>query len=267
MPPLRPIAAVTFVLALSPVGAALADPSEAREVREVRECMERNTPDTGSVQTVRFVTKDAGGDGDTSRANIYGKRIDGHLHTKVCWTEPPAMRGSQLLTIGSDHEPQHYLWTPELKRTKVLTTAGVGGSLFGTVFSAEDLAAWLGHNRPGDTRRLDDSEVEDRAVYVLRSAPTAEEQSAYETVDSFVDQQTCVPLVTDSYETGHRLRKKLTSSPADLLQQDGLWYAAEVLMRDVVDEKQTRVFVEDYAPDPDVPDRVFRHSNMGRKCR
>ncbi len=38
-------------------------------------------------------------------------------------------------------------------------------------------------------------------------------------------------------------------------------------MRDVVDEKQTRVFVEDYAPDPDVPDRVFRHSNMGRKCR
>jgi hypothetical protein len=239
-----------------------ADPA----VREVRECMEGNVPSQTSVQTVEFVAVDRVGGERISRAKIYAKELDdGYRRMKLRWTKPEYQRNSELLIIETDGSPDTFLYTPELRRPKRITGTSGGGTLFGTDFSYEDFERWQGFNRPGQTKREPDSDVEGRPAYVLVTYPSDDAVSAYERVVTFVDKETCVTLRTDSYEPGETLRKVLAADPESLLQEGSIWIATKLQMKDLVDQTHTNVVVEDLEVDREVKDTLFSVGRMGRR--
>ena len=158
-----------------------------------------------------------------------------------------------------------FLYTSELRKVKRVTAEGAGGSLFGTDFSYEDFERWQLLNKPGKQKRLPDTELDSRPVYVLETRPDADSGSSYERIVSFVDKETCVVIKTESYEPGDRLRKVLTASPDAILEEAGIHVASEVMMQDVRDETHTAVIVEDLSIDRDIPDGEFTISRLSRR--
>ena len=233
--------------------------------------MEQNIPEKSSVQITEFTAVDRVGGERVSRAKIYAKSLDdGYRRLKLRFTRPDYQRNSELLIIETDGSPDVFLYTPDLRKSKRITGSSGGGSLFGTDFSYEDFELWQGFNQPGQTKRLPDSTVAGRPVYVLETRPSDEAESAYGRIVTFVDRQTCVTLKTDSYEPRTAspdgiIRKVLTADPESLLEEGGIWVATRLLMKDVVDETFTRVVVEDLEVDRDLKDLLFSIGRMGRR--
>lgn len=245
-------------------------PSRDPRVKEVQDCLRRNLPKTSSMQTVQFRSTDRIGGERTFRGKLLGARLDDGLRrAKLCINQPPEMRGSEVLSIESNdgRPPESFLYTTELRKVKRVTGEGTGGSLFGTDFTYEDLQRFQQLNRPDSFERLPDAEVEGRAVYVLQSRPIDQSSSAYTKVISYVDKQSCVVLKSESFENGDRLRRVLTAKPDGMFEENGIHAPAEVVMKDVRDQTQTTVAVEEFEVDAAVDARTFQQSSLGRHCR
>jgi len=257
---------------LLPTAAAAEAPAPAPvdpAVKEVRDCLRRNIPKKSSVQTVHFTSTDRIGGQREFRGKILGMRVaDGSRRAKICISQPPEMRGSEVLSMETpDGAPDTFLYTTELRKPKRITGEGVGGSLFGTDFTYEDMQRWQQLNRPERHARMPDAEVDGRPVYVMETVPTDEAQSAYTKVLSYVDKKTCVVIKSESFESGDRLRRVMTSKPDQMLEDHGIFAPTEVVMRDVRDETSTTVVVEDLQVDADTDERSFQVSALGRHCR
>jgi hypothetical protein len=265
MPILRPLCLGLTVLLATPVSAA--PDGESDGVAEVQRCIERNVPASTSEQTVEFISVDRVGGKRTSRAKILAKRFDDGLRRVLMrFTKPLDLRGASLLIIETESGANDmFLYTPELRKVKRVTADGAAGTLFGTDFSYEDFERWHLMNKPGERTRLPDAKLEERDVYVLESRPADGTGSAYERIVSFVDQETCVVLKTESYERGERLRKVLTASPDSIMREAEIHVASEVTMRDVRDQTHTDVVVEDLAVDREIEDTEFAISRLSRR--
>jgi Outer membrane lipoprotein-sorting protein len=252
----------------SPAPAAAPAPVDPA-VKEVRDCLRRNIPKKSSVQTVHFTSTDRIGGQREFRGKILGMRVaDGSRRAKICISQPPEMRGSEVLSMETpEGAPDTFLFTTELRKPKRITGEGVGGSLFGTDFTYEDMQRWQQLNRPERHARLPDAEVDGRPVYVMETVPTDEGQSAYAKVLSYVDKKTCVVIKSESFESGDRLRRVMTSKPEQMLEDHEIFAPTEVVMRDVRDETSTTVVVEDFQVDSDTDERSFQVSSLGRHCR
>jgi len=256
---------LAWALVLSfPLTLAAQDPAQ-----EVRECLKRNIPKKSSAQTVHFIAIDRIGGQREFRGKILGMRVaDGSRRAKLCIGQPPEMRGSEMLSMETaEGAPDTFLYTSELRKAKRITGEGVGGSVFGTDFTFEDLQRWQQLNRPESQERMPDAELDGRPMYVLAAKPSNPAESSYTKVLSYVDKKTCVVMKSESFETGDRLRRVLIARPEPMLEEGGIFAPSEVVMKDVRDETSTTVAIEDLDVDGDVDERSFEVSNLGRHCR
>ena len=268
-----PAALLSFVLALQPAPVAAQAPASVDAVPggpvdEVLDCVKQNTPEQSSVQIVEFTAVDRIGGERVSRAKILAKRFaaDSMRRVLLRFTKPLEVRGSALLAIEQDSgSPDMFVYTTEMRKTKRVTGQAGGGKLFGTDFSYEDFARWQGLNQPGASRRLPDAVESGQPVWVVETRPEKEEESGYERVVFFIDQETCVALKTESYERGDTPRKILTADPEQLLEEGGVWFASELTMRDLRDETHTQVVVEDVEVDRGLRDSDLSLSKLERR--
>ena len=262
---LRLASAIAALLAL-PL-AARAQETAAARLAEVNACLERNIPRVSSEQVVEFVSVDRVGGERVSRSKILAKRFDDGLRRlRMRFSKPVEMRGAALLMIETEAGANDmFLYSPELRKVKRVTAAGVGGTLFGTDFSYEDFERWQNLNKPGKQKRGADTTLAGRPVFVLESEPDAASGSAYEIVISYIDKETCVVLKSESFEPGRRLRKVLTASPDSIIEQNGIHVVSELRMQDVRDQTHTSVVIEDMEIDRDIPDREFTISQLSKR--
>ena len=252
---------------LLPAASVSAQGAEADGLAPVATCIESNIPRTSSEQVIEFTTVDRIGGQRVSRAKIIAKRFeDGKRRLLLRFTKPIEMRGSALLIIETERGANDmFLYSPELRKVKRVTSDSSGGSLFGTDFTYEDFERWQLLNKPGRRARLPDATVAERAVYVMETLPDTGAGSSYEKVISYIDRDTCVVLKTESFENGKRLRKVLTASPASVIEQSGIHVASEIRMEDVRDETHTDVIVEDLEVDHEISDSEFTISRLTRR--
>lgn len=256
-----------FVLALVAAGGARAQ--KADPLAEVRDCLRRNVPKQSSVQTVHFTSFDRIGGSREFRGKILVRTMeDGTRRGKLCISQPPEMRGSEVLSMEvKGAAPENFLYTEELRKTKRVTGDGAGGSLFGTDFTYEDMQRFMQLNRPEATSRLPDGDLDGHAVFVVQAVPTDQGKSAYTKVLSYVDKTTCVVLKSESYEQGDRVRKVLSAKTDQMYTEKGVTAPSEVTMNDLRDNTHTVVVIEDLDVDGDVDVRSFEVSALGRHCR
>jgi len=239
------------------------------DIAAVRDCLKKNVPKKSSVQTVHFTSFDRIGGSREFRGKILAKTMeDGTRRAKLCISQPNEMRGSEVLSIEVKGEaPQNFLYTTELRKAKRVSGDGAGGSLFGTDFTYEDMQRFMQLNRPESSERLADDKLDGRAVYVVQNKPTDPGASAYTKVLSYVDQDTCIVLKSESFEGGERLRKVLTAKPEPMYTENGVHAPAEVEMKDVRDQTRTLVAIEDLEVDGEVDSRSFQVGELGKHCR
>ena len=82
-------------------------------------------------------------------------------------------------------------------------------------------------------------------MWILETRLAQDDDSGYTRIMSRVDQQTCVLLRAEMYEAGATPRKVLTSDPQSIRREESTWVAHDLLLRDLLDETQTRMVVDE----------------------
>lgn len=252
---------VGLVLLLSP-SLCIAQ-SQSDSVAEALACARRNLPHSSIEMRASFTKVDRVGGERVSRAKVIGKKLDDGLQRVVLrFDRPTDVRGTAMLMIENATGPSEiYVFTPAQRRVRRISGRSSGG-LFGTDFSYDDFENWRGFSRRSKPELLPDAVEAGRPVWVLAGTPAAEDGSAYERVVSYVDRDTCVVLRIDSYEPGEKLRKVLRADPATVEKAGALSIARAIDLEDVLDGTHTRVAVDSIRLDVDLPDRLFRQTDL-----
>jgi outer membrane lipoprotein-sorting protein len=233
---------------------------------EVQECMKQNLPRQTSVQEVVMRTFDRVGGQRSFEAKIYWKRGEDGLSKLLLQVEdPPDLRGAAYLALERENTTDMFSYLPELKRVRRIHSRSVSGSLFGTDFTYEDFQRLQDFGAHSTIERLPDTELDGRSVHVLATNPHEESGSTYERIVSFVDQETCVLLQAEFFETLKEPRRRLLADVSSLHQQGEIWVAQKLTMKDLRDGGESRLELKKLALDVDIPDRRFNQSRLGRK--
>ncbi|MDJ0851647.1 MAG: outer membrane lipoprotein-sorting protein [Myxococcota bacterium] len=182
-----------------------------------------------------------------SRSKLFWELFeDGLSKALLRFSEPRDLRGAGLLMIEQKgRRPDTFLYLPELGKSRRVSSSAAASSLFGTDFSDEDFERLMGMSRDARRERLEDATLHDRRVWVVAGYPDPESKSDYERVVSWVDPETCVPLRSDSYEPGDKLRKRLVVDPDQVKREGDSWVPRLQVMYDLRDETHTELVVDD----------------------
>jgi Outer membrane lipoprotein-sorting protein len=236
----------------------------ADPLAEAQACARRNLPSSSLEMRATFTKVDRVGGERESRAKLLGKTLaDGLRRAVLRFERPTDIRGTAMLMIENPSgASDFYVFSPDERRVRRISGRSSGG-LFGTDFSYDDFENWRGLSKRSKSERLPDAVESGRPVYVLAGTPAAEDGSSYERVVSYIDRETCVVLRIDSYEQDAKLRKILRADPASVEKSGDVSIATAFELEDVLDGTRTRVAIDTIQLDVDLPDRLFRQTDLG----
>jgi len=236
----------------------------ADPLAEAQACAQRNLPQLTLELKATFTKVDRVGGERVSRAKVLAKKLEDGLRRVVLrFDKPVDVRGTAMLMIETRNGPSEiYVYSPAERRSRHIVGRG-GGGLFGTDFSYDDFENWRGFSNHTSAERLPDAVETGRPVYVIAGKPATAEGSNYERVVSYIDHETCVVLRIDSFEAGEKLRKVMRADPASVKKTGGLSMATAIELEDVIDGTRTRVAIDKIQLDVDLPDRLFRQTDLG----
>ena len=241
------------------VGALLAAAVQAgaAEVPEVvRTCVARNMPESSALQSIELRARDRSGYEQVMQANVYWKRsADDNSRLLMHFEEPSDVRNARFLIIQKEPRNDMYIYMPGLFKVRKITSKRISGSVLGTDFSYEDYERLYGLLHDMKAEQYPDDTLDGRPVYVVNSYP--DETSGYTKIATFIDQQTCVTLKVDMYESGHRLRKSMVIDPADIKPVGNIQVPRALVMRDLRDKTETRLVIEDIRIDVPLDETLF----------
>lgn len=233
-----------------------------KDVDEITECVKANQPQLSAEQSVTMRTVDRTGSARVSSATIYWQKFGESSKALIRFSAPEDLRGSALLMLQKGERADMFMYLPELQKVRRVTKRSVSGSMFGTDFSYEDFERFQGLAVDAETRRLPDGEVEGRKVFVLEGRPSRGEESAYERIVSFVDQEHCIPIHTELYEKGERLRKVMVMPSEKITKEAESWVPQLVLVKDLVNETQTELLVDEIELEKKLPRKLFSEREL-----
>lgn len=250
------VTAALLLLALT-AAAGAQEFADGKTAEQIRECTRANFPTETSVQTLELASFDRSGGKRVLKSKLFWKRMaDGYSRAMMQVSSPVDLSGSSYLVLEKPTMDDMYIYLPNVRKARRIVGQTGGKPLWNTDFSYEDIKQLQGISKSGTARRLPDTETAGRKAYVLEVTPGVD-QSSYETIVAQIDKDTCVPLQLEFYEAGRVLRKRLTSDPASLQQQDGRWMARGLEMRDLRDDTRTTVQIDKIEYNEKLADTVF----------
>ncbi len=254
------------ILGLLLAPAALAADPASMSVDDIRDCVQKSGPGKSSVQSATLRSVGEEGEVEESEATLYWlKSDDGLSRALIRFSAPPDLRGSALLVLEKpDEQSEMYMYLPEFRKVRRITTGMMSGSMFGTDFTYEELERLYGLASDLETRRLEDGQLGSQAVFVLESKPKSEDDSAYSRIVQYVEQGRCVPLKSEFFEGKEAPRKVLTVDPESLRQIQGAWLPDRIVMRDLEDGTETELSFQKSEVDVEIPERTFSKRSLSR---
>lgn len=221
--------------------------AETKTADEILECLKRTRPLTNTVRTIELVSRDRVGAERVHRAKVYGGVSREGFRTLLIQVIYPAELDGLTMLITEREGANHLFLSPAgLPHVRQIRGAPGQASLFQTDFSVADFERLYGLSRPGETHTLAGTETAaGREVWILETRLAQDDDSGYTRILSRVDQQTCVLLQAEMYEAGASPRKVLTSDPQSIRREESTWVAHDLLLRDLLDETETRMVVNE----------------------
>jgi len=267
-------ASILLGLLLTPEPALSAEPSATaaptlETVRQVVDCIKENLPHRSSVQTLAFVSTDRVGSVSRSVSTLHWERGDNDLSRALLrFLEPVDLKGSGLLMLEQkERGPETFMYLPELRKVRRVSSRAASSSLFGTDFSYEDFERLLGMSVDMRKEKMPDASWKDRAVYVIATYPDPESDSAYERVVNRVAKETCTLLEAEFYEPGNLLRKRLTIDLDQITREGDRWIPRRQTMEDLRDETKTDLLIEEIELDVKIHRKMFSQRNLESGAR
>ena len=224
-------------------------------VEEIRSCIQKNAPETSSLQTVLLRALDRDGDAVDTRAKIYWKRLEAdELRVALHVLDPPTRRGSAVLLSREDGETTMWMYLPELRKVRKINSTFVQGSMFGTDITYEDFERLQDVASGGQVTRLPDRELDGRRVWVIEGRPAAGKESAYEKVVSLVDQERCITLRAELVGVDGEVRKVVSAAPDKITREPFGWLPRRLVIEDRDEGTSTEVVVETFDANVPIPD-------------
>jgi len=249
----------TLLLLLQPSLASAADVPEV-----VRACLEKNLPETTSVQAIELRARDRSGYEQVLQANVYWKRYpDERNRVLMHFSEPADIRGARFLVIRNEPQNDMYIYMPGLFKVRKITSKRISSSILGTDFSYEDYERLHGILTDLQAEQFPDDVLDGRPVYVVNSYP--DDSSGYEKISTRIDIETCVALKTELYERNHQLRKTLTIDPATIKPVGAIQVPRELVMRDLRDKTETRMLIREIHTGVELEDALFDPEHLKQK--
>ena len=115
--------------------------------------------------------------------------------------------------------------------------------------------------------RAPDAVIGSREVYVVEATPAPDSNSAYERIVTFVDKETCVALVTSSYEPGGKLRKRLEADPDEITREKEIWVSRKQTIEDMRDQTRTELLIEQIDVDAEIHRKIFSERELEAGAR
>ena len=260
MSPYRFCAAALVATLLAVPAAASADET----VEDILACMAGNLPTADDLHSLRVATTSRAGQERVTGIDLYGRRgADGSRSLLLRFSQPAELEGASFLIVDEDGSRAFYVHTPTLDAMRRIEGADLGGRLFGTDFSYEDIMRYRGMLSAGDLERLDDAVVGGRDAYVLETRPDPA-TSAYSRVVTAVDRERCVLLRIEMYEQDQQPRKVLTTNPETTLFVNAHWIPQHTRLEDLRDGSRTDVSLRSVVTALEIPDRVFDPQSLGQ---
>lgn len=255
---MRTVLITLFLLLQSSLANAAAIPET------IRACLEKNLPETTSVQAIELRARDRSGYEQVLQATVYWKRYpDERNRVLMHFNEPADIRGARFLVIRNNPQNDMYIYMPGLFKVRKITSKRISSSILGTDFSYEDYERLHGILTDLQAEQYPDDVLDGRPVYVVNSYP--DDNSGYDKIASYIDIETCVALRTELYEHNHQLRKTLTIDPAAIKPVGGIQVPRELVMRDLRDKTETRMLIQEIRTEVDLEDELFDPAHLKQK--
>jgi hypothetical protein len=120
--------ALSFIPAV--FAAFAASGAELQTVEEIDACYRDNSPQTSSVQTISMNSKDRIGAITSSKATLSWQKFeDGYSKLMMKFFKPADLRNAALLMIEKKGGNDMFIYLPELKRVKRVTSRMASSSL------------------------------------------------------------------------------------------------------------------------------------------
>jgi hypothetical protein len=184
--------------------------------------------------------------------------------------EPAEVRGLAYLVLEGDSGATVWGYLP--KKEKVLqihaSVAARRARIARTAVSYDDLRYLpmnLGGARPEQVRS---SVVAGRKVAEVQLSLAPGDEPLYARVVSFIDEDSCVPLKTELYETPDKLLKVVTVDPESITRTGGVRLARSMRVEDLKNEVTTELKIQEIRVGVDLPERTFAPAQLKRnRCR
>jgi hypothetical protein len=254
-----------FVIALCLItsGSAAFDTTRIGDP-EVRACADRALPTETATQLQKIEAVGANGFVRESRRAIYWQRSpnnDSRVLVRVI--EPLDDKGvAVLINDNAETNVVSYMtYSPKIQRVRRVTGESFFGSILGTDFTYEDFSYFYRVDEREEVVRVEDSDVDGDAAYVLETA-RPDDNSHYSLIRFYVDKEFCLPVRTDFFAPNGDLRKQLVVERSEIQMVDDHWVPFRTTMSDLKLNTHTVFIVEEVAIDPELREGLFEVSSL-----
>ena len=236
----------------------------AKTLEELERCARENLPERSSVQRISLEAVDRRGARSVSNATVYWRRFeDGLSRVLLRVTAPENLRGAGVLMLEKAGRNDLFMYLPDYRKVRRVTTRMVGNALFGTDFSHEDFERLQGIVDHGErTLRPEAQQLDGRPVYVVEETLPRDGSWSYSRVLLQLDQKTCLPLRMEAFDLQEQLRKIISIEAASIRELGGAFVASHVRAEDVREKTHTLLKVEDIEFDVELPDSLFSQREL-----
>ena len=245
---------------------ALLAPSlvSAKNLEELEQCAKANLPERSSVQRISIEAVDRRGARSVSNATVYWRRFDDGLSRVLLRvTAPDALRGAGVLMLEKPGRNDLFMYLPDYRKVRRVTTRMVGSSLFGTDFSNEDFERMQGIVDHGQrTLRPGDQQLDGRPVYVVEETLPKDGTWAYSRVVLHMDPASCLPLRIEGFDQRDALRKVIEIDPGSIREQGGAFIASEIRAEDLQERTHSVLRVDAVEFEVELSDDLFSQREL-----
>ncbi|MEW5895756.1 MAG: outer membrane lipoprotein-sorting protein [Candidatus Omnitrophota bacterium] len=218
-----------------------------------------NRDDGDSAHSItEMVLRDKNGHERKRIMEMYTKDFDPLVRAFIEFTDPADIRGTRFLSWeNADEDDTQYLYLPELGRARRIVSNQKKLRFVNTDFSYEDME----RRKPDEDKHEISGEAVylQRPVFILESEPFPD-TSQYGRRETFVDQESLIPVSIDFYDKKGELIKEFRVH--ELKEIDGIWTAMSAEMRDLEAGHKTFMNLKEVEYNIDLSEQYFELRNL-----
>ena len=255
---------VAVLVALFVAAGGVANRAGAEEARSVMERSESRTKARTEHTTYTMELLDAAGEVEQTRTlEVFYKRYPDREVTLQKFLSPPVLEDTGMMIVDSGN-PSNDIWLylPATRRLRRISGAEKSNWYLGTQFTYEDFEDY-NLDAYGFTLRQEAACGDGQRCWVIEAVATSEAEkqaTGYGKKVYWIEKESLYPVRVDYLDPEGKEVKRLTAS--GLGEIEGYWRPAEIVMRDLLNNRRTRIRAEEREIDPDLDDYFLSRRHL-----